>query len=87
MSLIETKDELTTEITSEIDVLIDLYPTGLSTSIYIDEELFSDDVTWEVMAGNLINEISDACYEPEEVEDIVQGLQYMIDEINNARGK
>ena len=87
MSLIETRDELTTEITSDVDVMVNLYSTGLSTSIYIDEELFSDDVTWEQMAENILEDIRDDVYDADEVSDIVQGLQYIIDEINNARGK
>lgn len=87
MSLIETKDELTTEITSEVDVMVDLYSTGLSTSIYIDEELFSDDVTWEQMAENILEDIRDDVYEADDIDDIVHGLQYIINEIINAIGK
>ena len=87
MSLIETKDELTTEITSEVDVLVDLYSTGLSTSIYIDDELFSDDVTWEQMAENILEDIRDDVYEADDIDDIVHGLQYIINEIVNAVGK
>lgn len=87
MSLIETKDELTTEITSEVDVMVNLYSTGLSTSIYIDDELFSDDVTWEQMAENILEDIRDDVYEADDIDDIVHGLQYMINEIINAIGK
>lgn len=87
MSLIETKDELTTEITSEVDVMVNLYSTGLSTSIYIDDELFSDDVTWEQMAENILEDIRDDVYEADEIDDIVHGLQYIINEIINAIGK
>jgi len=87
MSLIETKDELTTEITSEVDVMVDLYSTGLSTSIYIDDELFSDDVTWEQMAENILEDIRDDVYEADDIDDIVHGLQYIINEIINAIGK
>jgi hypothetical protein len=87
MSLIETKDELTTEITSEVDVMVDLYSTGLSTSIYIDEELFSDDVTWEQMAENLIEDYNESILTPADIDDIIGGLQYMMDELKNARGK
>jgi len=87
MSLIETKDELTTEITSEVDVMVDLYSTGLSTSIYIDDELFSDDVTWEQMAENILEDIRDDVYEADDIDDIVHGLQYIINEIVNAVGK
>jgi hypothetical protein len=87
MSLIETKDELTTEITSEVDVMVNLYSTGLSTSIYIDDELFSDDVTWEQMAENILEDIRDDVYEADDIDDIVHGLQYIINEIINAIGK
>ena len=87
MSLIETKDELTTEITSEVDVMVNLYSTGLSTSIYIDDELFSDDATWEQMADNILEDIRDDVYEADEIDDIVHGLQYIINEIINAIGK
>lgn len=87
MSLIETKDELTTEITSEVDVMVNLYSTGLSTSIYIDDELFSDDVTWEQMAENILEDIRDDVYEADDIDDIVHGLQYIINEIVNAVGK
>jgi hypothetical protein len=87
MSLIETKDELTTEITSEVDVMVNLYSTGLSTSIYIDDELFSDDATWEQMAENILEDIRDDVYEADEIDDIVHGLQYIINEIINAIGK
>jgi hypothetical protein len=87
MSLIETKDELTTEITSEVDVMVDLYSTGLSTSIYIDDELFSDDVTWEQMAENLIEDYNESILTPADIDDIIGGLQYMMDELKNARGK
>ena len=87
MSLIETRDELTTEITSDVDVMVDLYSTGLSTSIYIDDELFSDDVSWEDMAINIIADVRDGRYEGEEVSDIISGLQYIINEVINAVGK
>lgn len=87
MSLMETKDELVTEIVSEVDVLVDFYQGGMSTSIYIDEELFSDDITWEHMAENILYDIGEGILEGDEVDDIVKGLQYLIDEIQDARGK
>ena len=87
MSLMETKDELVTEIVSEVDVLVDLYHGGLATSIYIDEELFSDDISWESMAENIAYDIKEGILEGEEVDDIITGLKYLIKEIADASGK
>lgn len=87
MSLMETKDELVTEIVSEVDVLVDFYQGGMATSIYIDEELFSDDITWEHMAENILYDIGEGILDSDEVDDIVSGLKYLIREIEDARGK
>ena len=87
MSLMETKDELVTEITSEVDVLVDLYHGGLTTSVYIDEELFSDDISWETMAENIAYDIREGILEGDEISDIINGLKYLVKEIADASGK
>ena len=87
MSLLESKDELTTEVTSEVDVLVDVFPTGLGFSVFIDDEHFSDDVTWEGMAQSIINDTHDNVYDSDEIDDILFGFKYLIDEIENATGR
>jgi len=87
MSLLESKDELITEVTSEVDVLVDVMPSGIGISVYIDEELFSDDATWEDMATRIIADIRDNMFDDEETEDILMGFKHLINEIENATGR
>lgn len=87
MSLLETKDELTTEIVSEVDVLVDVMPSGIGFSVFIDEELFSDDASWEDMATRIVTDIKDTVFDSDEVDDILGGFKYLIDEIENATGR
>ena len=40
-----------------------------------------------VMAENLIEDYNESILTPADIDDIIGGLQYMMDELKNARGK
>lgn len=87
MPLMEVKDELTTEITSEVDIMLDCHPFGFTVSVFIDDEDFTGESTWEQMAEDIVRDIKDRLLDGDEIDDFIGGLQHLLDEIKYATGR
>jgi len=85
MSLAEIKDELVTEIVSEIDVMLTISADGLSLSVYVDEEQFYHDVDWDVMTANIIDDYKDDILYDEEYDIIIKNLEKLTRDLRDAR--
>jgi len=85
MSLAEIKDELVTEIVSEIDVMLTISADGLSLSVYVDEEQFYHDVDWDVMTANIIDDYKDDILYDEEYDSIIKNLEKLTRDLRDAR--
>ena len=85
MSLAEIKDELVTEIVSEIDVMLTISADGLSLSVYVDEEQFYHDVDWDVMTANIIDDYKDDILYDEEYDIVIKNLEKLTRDLRDAR--
>ena len=85
MSLVEIKDELVTEIVSEIDAMLTISADGLSLSVYVDEEQFYHDVDWDVMTANIIDDYKDDILYDEEYDSIIKNLEKLTRDLRDAR--
>lgn len=85
MSLAEIKDELVTEIVSEIDMMLTISADGLSLSVYVDEEQFYHDVDWDVMTANIIDDYKDDILYDEEYDSIIKNLEKLTRDLRDAR--
>ena len=85
MTLAEINDELVTEITSEVDVVINIAEDGLLLSIYLDEEHFHDTITWDTMTKNIVRDVEDGHIYEEEYYIIVEKLEQLAKDLRDAR--
>lgn len=87
MTLVEINDELVTEITSEVDVLLSIGEGGLSLSVYLDEEHFSEDISWDTMAEKIIEDYHDGITYDEEYDIIIEKFEQLAKDLRDARGE
>ena len=85
MTLAEINDELVTEITSEVDVLLNIGEDGLLLSIYLDEEHFHDTITWDIMTKNIVRDVEDGYIYEEEYYSIIEKLEQLAKDLRDAR--
>ena len=85
MTLAEINDELVTEITSEVDVLLNIGEDGLLLSIYLDEEHFHDTITWDIMTKNITRDLEDGYIYEEEYDIIIEKFEQLAKDLRDAR--
>ena len=87
MAILEAQDKMVTEIESEIDVQVNLNHDGLAFSLYIDEEHFNDDVTWDLIADSVLDDYIEHVITDDELKDMIDGLEFLVKELKDARRK
>ena len=87
MAILEAQDKMVTEIESEVDVQVNLNHDGLTFSLYIDEEHFNDDVTWDLIADSVLDDYIEHVITDDELRDMIDGLGFLVKELKDARRK
>jgi len=87
MAILEAQDKMVTEIESEVDVQVNLNHAGLTFSLYIDEEHFNDDVTWDLIADSVLDDYIEHVITDDELNDMIDGLKFLVKELKDARRK